>query len=79
MSEKKTVSDEQRLSRRDFLRRAGREAVDTGAKIVPGASLARAAIDKTGQEGLLQRLISWRGKRAPAPDTPKEENHEADA
>ena len=32
------------VSRRDFLRRASREAVQTGAKIVPGAAIARVVL-----------------------------------
>jgi hypothetical protein len=60
------------LSRRDFLRRASKEAVDTGTKLVPGAAVARkvlgidnltaSATDKNTQ-GLIQRLAAWRDRR----------------
>ena len=36
--------NKQSLSRRDFLRRASKEAVDTGTKLVPGGNLARQAL-----------------------------------
>lgn len=37
-------TDKQALSRRDFLRRAGKEAVDTGTQLVPGGNLVRKAV-----------------------------------
>jgi len=33
------------MSRRDFLRRAGKEAADTGAKIIPGGAIARKFVE----------------------------------
>lgn len=50
------------LSRRDFLRRAGKEAVDTGTKLVPGGNLARQAlnIEPKKAEAWWQRLVHWR-------------------
>lgn len=48
------------LSRRDFLKIAGREAADSGAKVIPGASLARAAVEKPWWK----RVVSWRNDRA---------------
>jgi|GEM_PF-2599035 hypothetical protein len=44
MSDEPTKSENQGVSRRDFLRRAGREAAQTGAKIVPGAAIARVVL-----------------------------------
>lgn len=34
----------QPVSRRDFLRRAGKEAITTGASLVPGAALAKTVL-----------------------------------
>ena len=58
------------LSRRDFLRRAGKEAVDTGTKLVPGAALTRKALgidapqaDGSGGKSLMQRFAAWRSGR----------------
>ena len=49
------------VSRRDFLRRAGKEAVATGTSLVPGAKLATAALGAAkGKEGWWQRLAKWR-------------------
>ncbi len=66
------------VSRRDFLRRAGKEAVQTGtqlAPLVPGAALAKTAlgIGATGANGakpqsLMARLAGWRNKRADEAD-----------
>ena len=36
---------ENNLSRRDFLRRASKEAVDTGARIIPGGQLAKKFVE----------------------------------
>ncbi len=66
------------VSRRDFLRRAGKEAVTTGTRLVPGAKLATAALGATpGQEGWWQRLAKWRQGQNPeskAAETPAVEN-----
>jgi hypothetical protein len=62
------------ISRRDFIRRASKEAVTTGTKLVPGAALASKALGidngnattPDGQpvkRGLLQRFADWRGNR----------------
>jgi hypothetical protein len=61
------------LSRRDFLRRAGSEAVKTGATFVPGAAVARAVLapgtpdedsdEKTNRlPAWLRSLSKWRAK-----------------
>lgn len=44
MDDKHTV-----VSRRDFLKRAGKEAVDTGTSLVPGMGAAKAALKKAGE------------------------------
>lgn len=60
------------ISRRDFIRRASREAVDTGTKLVPGASVARKVlgIDNAptppggdAPKSLFQRFAVWRDRR----------------
>jgi hypothetical protein len=53
------------LSRRDFLRRAGKEAVDTGTKIVPGGNLARQALGLEAERSVpwWQRALHWRAKK----------------
>ena len=33
------------VSRRDFLRRVGKDAVDTGARIIPGGQLAKKFVE----------------------------------
>ncbi|MES2459731.1 MAG: hypothetical protein V4671_04050 [Armatimonadota bacterium] len=49
------------VSRRDFLRRAGKEAVTTGTSLVPGAKLATAALGvANGQNNWWQKLAKWR-------------------
>ena len=49
------------VSRRDFLRRAGKEAVTTGASMVPGAKLATAALGvANGKANWWQKLAKWR-------------------
>lgn len=62
------MSDEQdkkALSRRDFLRRAGKEAVDTGSRLVPGGNLARQAlgIATTPTTPWWNLLAKWRQKK----------------
>lgn len=55
------------LSRRDFLRRAGREAAQTGVKVIPGAGLVSAAVKTPWWE----KVALWRRERgAPEADTP---------
>ena len=49
------------VSRWDFLRRAGKEAVTTGTSLVPGAKLATAALGAAqGQNSWWQKLAKWR-------------------
>jgi hypothetical protein len=56
------------VSRRDFLRRAGKEAVTTGTSLVPGAKLATAALGVArGQDGWWQRLAKWRQGQSTEP------------
>jgi hypothetical protein len=66
------------VSRRDFLRRAGKqaaqEAVTTGVKLVPGGAVAQALLKPKGGEGgdvprpsLFDKLAAWKkGRTAPA-------------
>jgi hypothetical protein len=65
------------VSRRDFLRRAGKEAVTTGTSLVPGAKLASAALGAAqGQNSWWQKLAKWRqgqrtepgGENSPVPE-----------
>ncbi|WP_395143299.1 hypothetical protein [Armatimonas sp.] len=65
MSEE-TEKNKEPLSRRDFLRRAGKEAVDTGTKLVPGGNLARQALGMQTTSSLpwWNLLAKWRQKRA---------------
>lgn len=56
------------LSRRDFLRRASRDAVETGGRIVPGAGVAKAVMGTNEKPGLLQKFAEWRTKRTDTPD-----------
>lgn len=60
--------DKQALSRRDFLRRAGKEAVDTGTKIVPGGNLARQALGlaTTPTTPWWNVMAKWRNRNAEA-------------
>ncbi|MBC8102818.1 MAG: hypothetical protein H7Z41_09550 [Cytophagales bacterium] len=54
------------VSRRDFLRRAGKEAVETGTSLVPGARLATAALGRKtadGKPNWWQKLAQWRQGR----------------
>lgn len=54
------------VSRRDFLRRAGKEAVATGTSLVPGAKLATAALGSVrGKDSWWQRLAKWRQGQKP--------------
>ncbi|WP_309691696.1 hypothetical protein [Armatimonas sp.] len=64
MSEE-TEKNKEPLSRRDFLRRAGKEAVDTGTKLVPGGNLARQALGMQTTSALpwWNVMAKWRQKR----------------
>lgn len=56
------------VSRRDFLRRAGKEAVATGTSLVPGAKLATAALGVAGgKDNWWQKLAKWRQGPTPEP------------
>ncbi len=77
MSEKNNEVKEP-VSRRDFLRRAGQEAVTTGTNLVPGAKLATAALGVAqGKNAWWQRLVKWRQDQqvtpTAAPDAAAEE------
>jgi hypothetical protein len=48
------------LSRRDFLRRAGKEAVDTGAQLVPGGQVIQSVIGSDEKPSLWARVAKWR-------------------
>lgn len=68
------------VSRRDFLRRAGKDAVETGAKLVPGAAIAKTVLgsgDETKPPPWWQALADWRRRRHPkaadADEMPAEE------
>ena len=50
------------LSRRDFLRRAGLEAVKTGQQASP-MNLARAAVGLSTKTPWWKRLAEWRGAK----------------
>ena len=57
--------DKEPLSRRDFLFRAGKEAVNTGAQLVPGGNLARKALGMptTNAAPWWNVLAKWRQKK----------------
>jgi hypothetical protein len=71
------MSDEQDkpkepLSRRDFLRRAGKEAVDTGTKLVPGGNLARQALGMGATASTIpwwNVMAKWRNRNADSKET----------
>ena len=58
--EPQTDAQKPALSRRDFLRRAGREAAETGAQLMPGARIAAAAV----KTPWWQKIARWRQGRA---------------
>ena len=61
------------VSRRDFLRRAGKEAVTTGTSLVPGAKLATVALGAAhGQNSWWQRLAKWRQGQGTEPTEGKD-------
>lgn len=65
------------VSRRDFLRRAGTEAVKTTAQASP-MNLARAAVGLSTKTPWWKRVAEWRKERADdeAPETPEPEPKE---
>jgi len=66
------------VSRRDFLRRAGKqavqEAVTTGERIVPGAAVAKVVLgdQRTGKPSLLSAIANWKQKRTETPEATTE-------
>ena len=62
------------ITRRDFLRRAGKEAAETGARLAPGAAVARVVLGKPASSsdgqtaaapaGILGAFLKWRRGRA---------------
>lgn len=68
------------LSRRDFLRRAGREAGDVGTRLVPGGAVVRAVmgepatLSKPAKVGLLARFAEWRNRHNAEPQTTENTN-----
>ena len=71
-----SVSRTEPVSRRDFLKRASRDAVQTGAAFVPGAGIARAVLGTTGSDtetrkpSLMERFAKWRNEHNPANAAP---------
>ena len=56
------------VSRRDFLKRASKDAVQTGASLVPGAAIAKVVLGTTEKDGtrkpsLGERWAAWRTER----------------
>jgi hypothetical protein len=74
MSDKKSEN----LSRRDFIKRAGKDAVETGSRIVPGGQVAKRFIDAGNTEGTgsgivappkkpwWERIVNWKQERGAA-------------
>ncbi|HVK01972.1 MAG TPA: hypothetical protein VM490_00710 [Armatimonadaceae bacterium] len=58
------------VSRRDFLRRASREAVQTGSKIVPGAAIARVVLGDGPEPTAAEPGTGAEGSDAPATTRP---------
>ena len=70
------VSRTEPVSRRDFLKRASNNAVQTGAALVPGAGIARVVLgasepDGTRKPSLVERFAQW--KKHAAAKTSEEE------
>ncbi len=77
------MNDEDKsVSRRDFLRRAGREAVKTGTQASP-LNLVKAAAGVSGGTPWWKRVAAWRGEkietREPNTEETVETNESADA
>jgi hypothetical protein len=68
-------NEEKGVSRRDFLRQAGREAVKTGIQASP-ANLAKAAVGLSTKTPWWKRLAEWRKEQAEP--TPKQETETPD-
>lgn len=59
------------LSRRDFIKRAGKDAVETGARIVPGGQVAKRFIEAGSNGGIVappkkpwwERIVNWKQER----------------
>ena len=73
------------VSRRDFLKRASRDAVQTGAAFVPGAGIARAVLGTTGSDtetrkpSLMERFARWRDEHNPVNAAPADAGGDAGA
>ena len=73
------------VSRRDFLKRASRDAVQTGAAFVPGAGIARAVLGTTGSDtetrkpSLMERFAKWRDEHNPVNAAPADAGSDAGA
>ena len=68
----KPASEKASVSRRDFLRRAGSEAVKTSAQASP-MNIARAAMGLTTKTPWWKRVAEWRKERTEE-EIPKEED-----
>jgi len=71
-SQSPSTADKPALSRRDFLRSAGREAAQTGARLVPGANL----VAGNGERPWWRRLADWRNQRTADPDPPSNKDED---
>ncbi len=65
------------VSRRDFLKRASKDAVQTGAAFVPGAAVAKAVLggenkDGTRKPSLAERWAEWKNARTAPSETTSE-------
>lgn len=64
------------VSRRDFLRRAGKETAETSVRLIPGARLAQTVLTsgdaKAGKPGWWQRIATWRQGRSAQQEKPAE-------
>jgi hypothetical protein len=70
--------DDKSVSRRDFLRRAGREAVKTGSQATP-LNLVKAAAGISGKTPWWKRVAAWRDDKTQTTEETKETNESADA
>jgi hypothetical protein len=67
------------MSRRDFLRRASKEAAKTGTDLVPGAKIARAALGADGKPSVWERILAWRRRAEPTPPESPPDQETTDA
>jgi hypothetical protein len=68
------------ISRRDFLKRAGQEAVDKGADYLPGPALTKTVLgdEKTGKPPIWKRLAGWRKDKTTKPTDTERKNETQD-